>query len=114
MIFIDNFFFLIIDIGVLPTSYDYFLMKKMFYLKNGQINVFFNCSLIWPIFIIRFENFQHCANFAILPLCNFTEFCNSLVNLSSPLTDCKIDFINWPKNSNLLNWLKFQKTQKFF
>ena len=68
-------------------------MKKMFYFKNGQINVFFNFSLIWPIFMILFEILQHCANFAILPLYNFTEFRHSLVNFSSPLTDCKIDFI---------------------
>ena len=88
---------MLIIICVLQTSCDYFWMKKMFYFKNGQINVFFNFSLIWPFFMIRFENFQHCANFAILPLYNFTEFRYSLVNISSPLTDCKIDFIIWPK-----------------
>ena len=89
-----------------------FELKKMFLLKNGQINVFFNFSLIWPIFIIRFEIFQHCANFAILPLYNFTEFRNSLVNLFSPLTDCKIDYIIWPKNSNFLFLAKISKNLK--
>ena len=109
---INLFFVMIIPTGVLPTSYDYFWVKKMFYFKNGQINIFFNYSLIWPIFMIRFEIFQHCANFAILPLYNFTEFCNSLVNFSSPLTDCKIDFIIWPKNSNFLFLAKISKNPK--
>ena len=103
---------MVIVINVLPTSYDYFRMKKMFNFKNGQINVFFNCSLIWPIFMILFEIFQHCSNFAILPLYNFSEFRNSLVNFSSPLTDFKIDFIIWPKNSNFLFLAKISKTQK--
>ena len=89
-------------------------MNKIFNEKNGQINVFFIFSLIWPIFMIRFEIFQHCANFAILPLYNFTEFRNSIVNFSSPLTDCKIDFIIWPKNSNLLFLAKIKKKQHFF
>ena len=86
----------------------------MFYFKNGQINVFLKFSLIWPIFMIRFEIFQHCANFAILPLYNFTEFCHSLVNFSSPLTDCKIDFIIWPKNSNFLFLAKISKPKNSF
>ena len=84
----------------------------MFYFKNGQINVFFNYSLIWPIFLIRFEIFQHCANFAILPLYNFTVFRNLLVNFSSSLTDCIIDFISWPKNSNFLFLVKILNKNK--
>ena len=87
------------------------LNEKNVLFLNCQ-NVFFNVSLIWPIFMIRFENFQHCANFAILPWYNFTEFRNSLVNISSPLTDCKIDFIIWPKNSNFLFLAKISKNPK--
>ena len=88
------------------------LNEKMFYFKNGQINVFFNYSLIWSFFMIRFDIFQHCAHFAILPSYNFTEFRNSLVNFSSPLTDWKIDFIIWPKNSNVLFLAKISKNPK--
>ena len=77
-------------------------MKKLFNFKNGQINVFFIFSLIWPIFMILFLIFQHCAHVAILPLHNLTKICDTLINFPSPLVDCKIDFIIWPKNSNFL------------
>jgi len=87
-------------------------MKKLFTLKNGQINVFFIFSLIWPIFMIVFEIFQHCAHVATLLLHNLTKMCDILNNFSSPLLDCKIDFIIWPKNSNVLFLAKISKNPK--
>ena len=88
-------------------------MKKLFNFKNGQINVFFSFSLIWPIFMIIFGIFQYYTNFAILPLDNLTQICDTLIYFSSPLVDCKIDFIIWPKNSNFLFLAKISKNQKF-
>ena len=84
----------------------------MFQFKNGQINVFFNFSLIWPIFLILFELFQYLANFAILALDNLTKICDTFIYFSSPLVDCKIDFIIWPKNSNFLFLAKISKKNK--
>ena len=42
------------------------------------------------------QSFKAAQSFIYSPiLCNFR---NLLANFSTPLTDCKVDFINWPKN----------------